>query len=67
MGRARKLSDADAESVRLLYYSATAPNGSRYSYAKLARLYRVSEGTIQHAVARTGAYSVDEPNEGKRP
>jgi hypothetical protein len=46
----------DAAHIRHLYHDCLTPGGMRYSYRMLARMYRVSETTIQHAVDRKGAY-----------
>lgn len=51
-GRKRKLTDEEAADVRRMYFDRNAG----WSLAGLARLFRVSSGTINHAVERTGAY-----------
>lgn len=55
-GRPRKLSQKDRQDIRSLY-GTTAPNGRRYSFELLARLYGVSSATIVCIIKRRGSYA----------
>ena len=64
MGRKRKISEKDAVEIRRRYFSPEPnPNGSMVTMPQLARLYKVSTGTIQQVVDRRGVYSGDRDTE----
>ena len=45
-GRPPKLTEVERAQIRMLYHYGTAPNDKPYSRAMLARMFRVTEGTI---------------------
>lgn len=52
-----KLSQKDCRRIRELYFNPIkAPNGKYYSQRMLAKLFRVSEQTIQNVINKKGRY-----------
>ncbi len=57
-GRPRKLSRDAVKEIREMYFARPHPPMKRgYSMVMLARIFKVSEGTIQQVLDRKGTYA----------